>query len=298
MQIGITIPNHFGVADVQDVVRLGVLAEELGYDSLWVMDHFFNLGYIEERLGDKPYYHPLGTLTYLAAKTSRIMLGTSVIVLPYHNPVEIAKYVATLDHFSNGRVILGVGAGSLTEEFEALGVPTSQRAALTNESIRIMKELWTKPRASYRSSRWEFSDVRFFPKPRQQPHVPVWVGGASSGAKRRAALLGDGWHPNSLNADDFRAGCDEVREMAAAAGRDGDSLAMSARLAVAFGDPTSSRAASRSRLSGDSKQAIDVLSEFDAAGCEHVCLAPDSGDVAALEANMRQFAAEVLPAVR
>jgi probable F420-dependent oxidoreductase len=297
MKIGVTIPNHFGVADVSEVVRLGVLAEELNYDSVWGMDHFFNLGYIEERLGDAPYYHPLGVLSYLAARTSSIALGTSVIVLPYHSPIELAKYVATLDQLSGGRVILGVGAGGMEEEFAALGVPLAQRASLTNESIRIMKALWTQERASYSSPRWQLKAVRFFPKPRQQPHVPIWVGGASVGAKRRAALLGDGWHPNAITPEEFRGGSAEVRKMAAEAGRDPSSLVMSARVAVAMGPPTTERAASRSRLSGEPKQAIEVLRELQDAGCEHACLAFDSGDVAALEAAMRLFASEVVPAL-
>ena len=97
MKIGVTIPNNWGVEDPQQVLALGPVAEELGFDSLWVMDHLFNTGYIRERLEDKPYYHPLGTLTYLAATTKRVTLGTSVLVLPYHNPVELAKYAATLD---------------------------------------------------------------------------------------------------------------------------------------------------------------------------------------------------------
>src|SRR6266496_4223476 len=149
MKIGVTVPNHFGVDDPQKVVALGQMAEDLGYDSIWVMDHLFNLGYIRQRLEDKPYYHPLGMLTFLAAKTSRVSLGTSVLVLPYHNPVEMAKYVATLDHLSGGRVILGIGAGGLPEEFEALGVPMKERGSLTNESIRLMKHLWTASRADY-----------------------------------------------------------------------------------------------------------------------------------------------------
>src|SRR5690348_5091109 len=110
MKFGVTIPNSWGVADVQQVIALGRLAEELGYDSVWTMDHLLNIGFVRARLDDRPYYHPLATLTYLRAVTTRLSLGTSVLVLPYHNPIELANYPATLDHFSNGRLILGVGA--------------------------------------------------------------------------------------------------------------------------------------------------------------------------------------------
>ena len=138
-----------------------------------------------------------------------------MLVLPYHNPVELAKYAATLDHLSKGRLILGVGAGAMVEEFEALGVPLKERGSLTNEAIRVMKELWTKHEPEYHSQRWSFGDLRFSPRPYQQPHMPLWVGGASPGAKRRAALLGTGWHPNGVPADEYAAQADEVRQMAA-----------------------------------------------------------------------------------
>ena len=143
MKFGVTIPNNWGVENPQEVLALGPLAEELGYDSLWVMDHLFNTGYIRERLEDRPYYHPLSMLSYLSATTSKILLGTSVLVLPYHNPVELAKYAATLDQISGGRLTLGVGVGAMPEEFDALGIPMRQRGSLTDESIAIMKELWT-----------------------------------------------------------------------------------------------------------------------------------------------------------
>ncbi len=297
MKIGVTIPNHFGIADPLEVIRLGKLAEELDYDSLWVMDHLFNVGYIQQRLDDKPYYHPMAMLTYMSAVTSRIALGTSVMVLPYHNPVELAKYAATLDQLSGGRLILGVGAGGMVEEFQALGVPTTQRAALSNEAIRVMRELWTKERAAVQTKNWRFEDIRFFPKPVQKPHIPIWVGGTSEGAKRRAATLGDGWHPNVMSFDAFVQGCDEVWGMAEKVGRDPGSLVMSVRVSVPIGAPAG-ESASSTRLSGESQQAIEVLSGFRDAGCEHVCLSLESGDLGALEETMRRFAGEVVGKVR
>ena len=204
MQFGVTVPNNWGIENVQEALAFGPLAEELGYDSVWVMDHLFNNGYIRERLDDKPYYHPLATLTYLSATTSRVLLGTSVLVLPYHNPVELAKYTATLDQMSGGRVALGVGVGAMTEEFEALNIPMSERASLTNECIRVMRELWENPAPSYHSRRWNFDDLRFSPKPVQRPHIPLWIGGASPGALRRAARMGDGWHPSGVSPEEYR----------------------------------------------------------------------------------------------
>src|SRR5262245_11953544 len=216
------------------------------------MDHLLNCGYIRERLDDRPYYHPLATLSYLAATTKRVTLGTSVLVLPYHNPVELAKYAATLDQMSGGRLILGVGAGAMMEEFEALGVPFGQRGVLTNESMAIMKELWTSSDPAYQNPRWNLTGFKFAPKPAQQPTIPMWVGGSSPGALRRAATLGDGWHPTGLTAEEFRAGAEEVRKLATAAGRNADRLVMSIRIEVEVGGRASSqRAAGRARLPGD-----------------------------------------------
>lgn len=300
MKFGVTIPNNFGIEDPQQVLAMGPLAEELGYDSLWVMDHLFNAGYIRERLDDKPYYHPLATLSYLAATTRRVLLGTSVLVLPYHNPVELAKYAASLDQISGGRVTLGVGVGAMTEEFAALGIPMRQRGPLTDECIAVMKELWTNPQPSFHSSRWSFSDLRFSPKPLQKPHIPLWIGGSSPGALRRAATQGDGWHPTGLSSEEFSMGRREVRELAAAAGRDPDSLTMSARLEVeVHGRPSSSRAAGRARLSGDDPGEMAAsIAAYQTAGVEHVVLALNTGDVAAITTLMERVAREVIPRFR
>jgi probable F420-dependent oxidoreductase len=297
MQVGVTIPNNWGIADPRQVLAMGPLAEALGYDSVWVMDHLLNSGYIRARLDDKPYYHPLATLSYLAATTKRVRLGTSVLVLPYHNPVELAKYAATLDQMSGGRVILGVGAGAMTEEFDALGVPFRQRGALTNEGIEIMKELWTNPDPHYRSQRWNLAGFKFAPKPVQQPAIPLWVGGSSSGALRRAATLGDGWHPTGLSSEEFRAGRDEVRKLAMAAGRDPDLLTMSMRVEVEVGGKASSqRAASRARLPGDNAdQMIAGIRAYQSAGVDHIVLALNSGDMAGITALMVAIAQKVMP---
>ncbi len=300
MKIGITIPNNWGVEDPQEVLALGPQAEDLGFDSLWVMDHLFNNGYIRERLEDKPYYHPLATLTYLSATTKRVLLGTSVLVLPYHNPVELAKYTATLDNMSGGRVTLGVGVGAMAPEFDALGIPMRQRGSLTNESMKIMKELWTNEDPEYHSRRWNIQDLKFSPKPLQKPHIPLWVGGSSPGALKRAATLGDGWHPSGVSPEDFSIGRREVRDLAAAAGRDPDSLTMSARVEVeAHGAPSSDRAAGRSRISGtDLDQMISGIDAYQTAGVEHIVLALNTGDVARIRELMQDIAQRVIPQFR
>lgn len=300
MKFGVTIPNNWGMHDPQQVLGFGPMAEELGYDSVWVMDHLFNTGYIRERLEDKPYYHPLGTLSYLAATTKKVLLGTSVLVLPYHNPVELAKYTASLDQMSGGRVTLGVGVGAMTEEFEALGIPMRQRASLTNECINLMRELWSSPKPSYHSRRWEFSDLYFSPKPVQKPGIPIWVGGASPGAVKRTATLGDGWHPSGVSPEEYSLTKREIEDMAQAAGRDPKQLSWSIRVEVeVHGQPSSERAANRSRLPGNDPAGMAAsLDAYVNAGVEHVILALNSGDADSITRVMETVAREVIPRFR
>lgn len=300
MQFGVTTPNNWGIEDVNLALSFGPLAEELGYDSVWVMDHLFNNGYIRERLDDKPYYHPLAILSYLSATTRRVLLGTSVLVLPYHNPVELAKYTATLDQMSGGRVTLGVGVGAMAEEFAALGIPLSERASLTNESIRVMRELWANPAPSYHSHRWNFDDLRFSPKPVQRPHIPLWIGGASPGALRRAARLGDGWHPSGVAPTEYAAGKAQVTALAEQAGRNPAELTWSARVEVeATPGPSSERAANRSRIAGhDLEQAALSIAAYRDAGVEHLVLALNTGDADRIRELMETLAAEVIPRFR
>ena len=298
-QIGVTIPNNWGVADPQQVLALGPEAEQMGYDSIWVMDHLFNTGYIRERLEDRPYYHPMAMLSYMSATTSRVTLATSVLVLPYHNPVELAKYAATLDQMSGGRVTLGVGVGAMTEEFEALGIPIERRGSLTNECINLMRELWANTKPEYHSRNWNFSDLYFSPKP-TQPSIPLWVGGSSPGALRRTARMGDGWHPTGLSPEDFAIGRSEIASLAAAAGRDPADITMSARIEVeVHGGPSSQRAASRARLPGDDMGALRAgMEAYGEVGVEHFVLALNSGDIPTLRRLMAVISEEVIPAFR
>ena len=300
MKFGVTVPNNWGIENVSEALAFGPLAEELGFGSVWVMDHLFNNGYIRERLDDKPYYHPLATLSYLSATTNRVLLGTSVLVLPYHNPIELAKYTATLDQMSGGRVTLGVGVGAMTEEFEALGIPMSDRGSLTNECIRIMKELWTSQAPSYHSRRWNFDELRFSPKPVQQPHIPLWIGGSSPGALRRAARLGDGWHPSGATPEDYAAGKERIIALAEEAGRDPDSLTWSARVEVeATPGPSSDRAASRARIPGhDLEQTALSIAAYRDAGVEHLVFALNTGDVDRIRSLMESLATESITQFR
>ena len=190
MRYGFVVPNNIGVEDVMDVVGLGIKAEELGFDSIWVNHHVLNLGYVKERLGTRPYQDALVTMTWLASKTERIGIGTSVMVMPYLHPMVLAKQLATLDQLSGGRLIVGLGAGSLPEENEALGVLYEKRGAYCNEFIEVLRALWTEDEASFSGEFFNFENIVTSPKPLQQPHPRMVVGGNRPPALRRAARFG------------------------------------------------------------------------------------------------------------
>ena len=235
MRIGFSLHNNQGIEDVQALVDLAVRAERLGFDSVWAHDHVFNVGHVRERIGGRPYYEPLTLLAYVAARTSRVRLGTSVLVLPYHNPIRLAKAAATLDVLSGGRLILGVGVGAIEQEMEAMGTPYKERGRFSDEAIAAMRALWTEAEPCFDGVWSRFAGMTFSPKPVQTPSIPVVIGGVSPAAIRRAARLGDGWQPLGLAPEALRAGIATLREEARAHGRDPSVIPVSLALNLGTG---------------------------------------------------------------
>lgn len=194
MRFGFVLPNNWGIDDVGAVAELAVEAEELGLHSVWVNHHIVNAGYIADRLGDRPYHDALTVLTWAASLTERVRLGTSVLVMPYLHPMSTAKALATLDQLSDGRVIAGLGVGSLPEENRILGVEYERRGRLGDEFIEVMRALWDDAPADFDGDFYAMDAVIAAPNPRQG-HLPIWIGGSGGPARRRAAAHGDGWHP-------------------------------------------------------------------------------------------------------
>ena len=231
VKLGFQVNNWGELATGPFALETARRAEALGYDSLVVTDHVVIPHRVESpypysptgRLAVPPdwdYLEALSLLAFLAGATKTIRLGPSVLVLPYRNPVLTAKMLATMDAISGGRLFVGVGAGWMAEEFAVLGSPPyERRGAVADEWIRIFKTLWTEERASFEGRFYRFPEVGCFPKPVQKPHPPIWVGGNSRPAIRRAARLGDGWHAVRVPAGELRGLCDYLREQVAAAGR-------------------------------------------------------------------------------
>ena len=296
MKFGYVTPQNWGIENPQDVVDLAVRAEELGYDSVWVNHHILNVGYIYERLQDRPYYDALTVLTWVAALTERVRLGTTVLVLPYLNPLVLAKTVATLDVMSGGRVTLGVGVGMLREENEALGSDFSTRGAYADESIEIMRELWTSDEPEYSGRFFDFGGgSKFSPKPAQKPGVPILIGGMSRAAMRRSARIGDGWHPNSGSVEDMARRAGSLREMWREHGRNPDDMQLVVRCELDVLDTASNNA--DTPMVGTPDQLAKAVSEYEGLGVSEMVLAISSSDLDRVRRIQESFAEQVMPLV-
>ena len=223
----------------EDYIRVAQKAEECGYHSLWLGDHIVIPEKIEAAYPYSsdgaagfprraPFPDPFVLLGGLALATSRILLGTSVIVIPYRNPLAVAKAVATVDLLSHGRFQFGVGVGWLKEEFDALGEDFARRASQTREYLHIMKAVWQPEPASFSGEFLTFSDIHTVPLPVQTPHPPIIFGGESLPALRRVADLGDGWQPGTASLKVLSKSVPQLQALMAERGRDYADLSVSA----------------------------------------------------------------------
>jgi probable F420-dependent oxidoreductase len=220
-----------------DILPIALLAEELGYDSVWGNDHMTTQRYVQREFVDPPsYYEPLVTFTWVAARTTRLKVCTCVLVLPMRHVVVAAKQVATLDQLSGGRVILGVGTGAYREEYAALfpDAKDVHRGTIVEEGMQALRQLFTERRVTFRGRYVRFENVECFPKP-QQARLPIYAGGNHPEVRRRAGALGDGWLPAVLSPDEIRRGVDDVRRAAERAGRDPSAIDIAPQLVVSIG---------------------------------------------------------------
>jgi probable F420-dependent oxidoreductase len=194
MKLGLNLLNY-GPGTTPDVL-LGWarFAEQSGFAIAVISDHIAVTPEVQA-LYPVPFYDPFATIGWLAAHTERLLLGTSVAVLPYRHPLHTARIGANLDHFSGGRFVLGVGSGWSPQEYEALGVPFDRRGAITEEYLAAIVRAWTTDVVSSDGPHAPHRDIHTGPRPSRQPHPPIWVGGSSPTAIRRAVRFGDAWHP-------------------------------------------------------------------------------------------------------
>jgi len=244
MKFGCHLPMFGPIATRENVLAFARRVEALGYDSLWASDHVVIPYTIESRYpysetGAFPlppeanFLEPLTTLGLVAAVTAHVRLGTTILVLPHRHPVLAAKMLATLDHLSDGRMIVGAGVGWMREEIELLGGPFDKRGAWSDEAIRVMRECWREGRTRYRGRFFSFDDVASYPKPRRG-QIPIWIGGHTPRALRRVAELGDGWHAAFPSVDALERGIAELRTECARRQRNFDELVITVRAGLAL----------------------------------------------------------------
>ncbi|MGE0880672.1 MAG: LLM class F420-dependent oxidoreductase [Acidimicrobiia bacterium] len=207
MKVGIHLPQFGRAAGPEAIARAAKQAEDLGYADVWVSDHIVRPA--AQNYPSPMLYDPLMTLTFAAAVTERIGLGTSVLVAPQHNPLWLAKALATLDVLSKGRVVAALGAGWSKGEFDALGLPFTDRGARMDEIIDILRAAWGPDPVAFSGQFWEFDDLLVLPKPDHQ--IPLWIGGASDRAFRRTKEKGDGYQALGLSIESAPAMVQRVR---------------------------------------------------------------------------------------
>jgi probable F420-dependent oxidoreductase len=291
MQFGIALPHFSRLASRAAVLAIAREAETLGYGSLWTTDHVLMAGDQPEPYGT--ILEALITLSYVAAVTERLRLGTSVIVLPQREPVLVAKQAATLDALCEGRLILGVGVGWNEREFGFLGASFHDRGRRLDEYIQALRTLWSAPDPYFEGEFVHFGNVSFEPRPVRPNGPPIWLGGGSRAALRRAATLCDGWHAVGVTAQDFAAGMNTIEALAG-----GRHVVGSVRLRACVGrslpDQRNARGGVQAHLSGSSEEVVERVQAYAAAGASELVLYFGADDLDSNLADMRRFAEDVL----
>lgn len=279
-------------------------AEETGLDALWVSDHLVIPALKTSRYpgradGSMPdtwlhsYYQPFSVLNYMAALTTTVRLGMSVLILPMRNPIEVAAQIAELDCLSGGRVNFGIGVGWYREEFEALGYDFTTRGRRTDEGLDAMKALWAEEAATFAGEFYRFDDTRLSPKPVQAPHPPIYVGGNSPAAMRRTARHGDVWHPMKITPEQIVESRGILDQHLEAAGRSAGSVATALKIAIAFQDGPP--ADGQDLTEGRPQDIIDAIHRYQEIGIDELCLDIRSDSASEALDSMDRFAAEVRP---
>lgn len=300
---GIAAPQVFldGSVDMKLISRWAQKAEQLDYHSLWVQ---------EQIVGDVPILEPVNLLSYMAAITQKVKLGTSVMVAPLRNPIQLAKSLSSLDHMSAGRLIVGLGLGGQPDDVAPFGITPEHRVRRYVEIMDVIKALWSQPEAHYQGHFWQLEGTRMEPKPVQKPYPPLWLGARHANALRRAVRHADGWMgAGSSTTESFVEGVGQMRMFLEEAGKDPSTFTISKRVYVAV-DSDEKRAEGRLRewfgqryknaemasqvsIWGSAAKCADKLGELTEAGAEMLLLNPAFDHMEQLEA----LAQDVVPQI-
>ncbi len=312
MEYGFYLPSGGPAAQPDALASIARQGDKLGFFCMVMPDHVVQPNSVESQYpysltGDLHKAHEsavverleqVTTLAFLAGITEQIKLVTSVMIIPYRNPMLTAKMLSTLDMLSKGRLILGAGVGWMEEEFELLNAePFAERGAVTNEYLKAFIELWTSDNPTFEGKYVNFSDITFLPKPVQKPYPPIWIGGQSKPAIRRAARLGNAWHPvgaipaTPLEPEELAENLVLLREYAEKAGRDPSSIDVSVKAPLYDAGNSSGP---RRRFSGSPDEVRQDVQTYADVGVTHLIFDFRTADPYQTEDRMAKFAEEVM----
>lgn len=309
MKFGVFLPVSGRAAVPEVLTDAARQAETLGFEAVWAAERMVNPWEMTTRYPynetdqwfvppESPFLETLTALTFLAGVTTTISLGASVIVLPYRHPLFTARVATSIDTLSKGRLILGVGIGWMPEEFDALGISFKDRAGMSEEQLQILNLLWAQDRPSFKGRYYSFDPVAVNPRPVQQPRFPIWIGGESVPAQRRAARYGDAWFSYFVKttAAELAAHFKELQQMAAEAGRAPDAVKLcSVRPIDVTEEPVPQE---EETLRGTPEQLIAALRRFEEIGVQHMALQFHRGRWPERREQIERFGQEVIPAFR
>ncbi len=309
MKLGVFLPVSGRAAVPEVLTEAAQQAERLGFDSVWAAERLVNPWSMNTRYPYKdndtwfvppesPFLETLTALSFLAGVTTKISLGSAVIVLPYRHPLFTARVATSIDTLSKGRLILGVGIGWMPEEFESLGVTFKDRAGLSEEQLQIFNLLWTQERPEFKGRFYQFEPVAVNPRPVQRPRFPIWIGGESAPAQRRAAKHADAWFSYfvRISASELATRYAQVREWAAEAGREPDAVKLCCVRPIELTDEPVPQ--EPDTLRGTPEQLIAALRPYVEIGVEHMALQFMRGRWPERRDQIERFGREVIPALR
>jgi len=292
MKVGVCLSNY-GKSSVDSLREVSLECESLGYDSIWLTDHILmssGSGTPYER-----FFESVTTASYLSALTKRVKIGFSVLIVPMRNPVIVAKQLAMIDVLSGGRLILGVGAGWNEQEFKNLGVSFEERGRRLDDSLRLIRNLWSGDREFHgKYIDQSFEDIIFEPRPIQK-RLEIWVGGTSVAAMKRAIRLGDAWHPIVTPIADFRRMIEQFRAIPG-----GEDTAIGARIGLdmrAHSLNTSFRGFKQVQFCGNLDKDKTLMNQLVNLGLDYLVVTPDARGVATVSDqvhSLRRFARQFL----
>lgn len=309
MQLGVFLPISGRATGPDTLMAAAQSAERQGFDAVWSADRVVTPWKIETSYPystnhefivppDRPFLDSFTCLAFLAGCTEKIMLGISVLVLPYRHPLYWTRVAASIERLSRGRLIMGVGVGWMEEEFAALNVPFKERGRITDEQLEIVEQLWTQEHITYEGQYYHLRDLAFYPKPIQQPRIPIWVGGEGRAAQKRTARYGDAWFPYyvEITPAQLHAGFDNVLRLAEQFGRNPQSIKLTCCLAIEL---TQQAVPQDERfVRGSSEQVVEALRAYRDIGVEHIALQFTSPRWPDRMEQIERFATEVMPHVR